>query len=124
GRSRPPHLWSGQCPCPLTAGHPGRPPCGPAGRRLSTAAAPDPACLAAGADPATGPVRMKTVTTFPRAVREQRTLWIPLSDGCRLAARLWIPEDAEQDRVPAIIAYLPYRRGDGTAARDAQNHPL
>src|SRR5690606_32350703 len=99
------------------------PACGRAARRLSTAATLGADCLATGADAATGPARMKTVTTFPRAVREQRTLWIPLSDGCRLAARLWIPEEAEEHPVPAIIEYLPYRRGDGTAARDAQNLP-
>ena len=31
------------------------------------------------------------------------------------------PTDAEEQPVPAIIEYLPYRRGDGTAARDAVN---
>ena len=66
--------------------------------------------------------QLKIVERLPRDVREVETLWIPLSDGCRLAARMWLPDDAEERPVPAIIEYLPYRRGDGTAARDAINH--
>ena len=48
--------------------------------------------------------------------------WILLSDGCRLAVRLWLPQDAEQHPVPAILEYLPYRKRDATAERDALNH--
>jgi len=57
---------------------------------------------------------MKTVTDFPRKVKEIENLWIPMSDGVRLAARMWIPEDAEEKPVPAIVEYLPYRKRDGT----------
>lgn len=57
-----------------------------------------------------------------RPLQEIPTVWIPLSDGSRLAAKVWMPENAETNPVPAIIEYLPYRRGDGTAARDAVNH--
>jgi putative CocE/NonD family hydrolase len=64
-----------------------------------------------------------TVSDFPRRVKEIENLWIPLSDGCRLAARIWMPEDAEASPVPAILEYLPYRKGDGTAERDALTHP-
>jgi uncharacterized protein len=60
---------------------------------------------------------------FPRGVREIEHTWIPLSDGCRLAARMWLPEDAEQDPVPAVLEYLPYRKNDGTAIRDAARQP-
>ncbi len=63
------------------------------------------------------------VKSFPRKVREIETLWITLADGARLAARVWLPEDAERDRVPAILEYLPYRRRDGTATRDSLMHP-
>ncbi|MER9978167.1 hypothetical protein [Mesorhizobium sp. M0085] len=38
---------------------------------------------------------MKIVTDFPRKVREIENVFIPLSDGTRLAARVWLPEDAE-----------------------------
>ncbi len=47
---------------------------------------------------------------------------IPMADGCRLAARLWLPEGAERDPVPAIVEYIPYRKGDATAIRDSVNH--
>ncbi len=67
---------------------------------------------------------MKTVSEFPRRVREIENAWIPLADGCRLAARIWLPEDAEQNPVPAILEYLPYRKRDGTAERDELDAPL
>ena len=66
---------------------------------------------------------MKTVTDYPRAIREIENTWIPLADGTRLAARIWLPVDAEQNPVPAILEYLPYRKDDGTTARDAITHP-
>jgi putative CocE/NonD family hydrolase len=50
-------------------------------------------------------------------------VWIPTGDGTRLAARIWLPEDAERDPVPAILEYIPYRKNDATAARDALIHP-
>jgi putative CocE/NonD family hydrolase len=62
-------------------------------------------------------------TEFPRTVREIEHTWIPLSDGTQLAARIWLPEDAETDPVPAILEYLPYRKTDGTAIRDAKRQP-
>lgn len=48
---------------------------------------------------------------------------IVLSDGTRLSARLWKPEDADADPVPLILEFLPYRKRDGTCARDALTHP-
>jgi uncharacterized protein len=67
--------------------------------------------------------RMKVVTELPRRVREIENLFIELHDGCRLAARVWLPEDAEANPVPAILEYLPYRKRDGTSQRDALTHP-
>jgi putative CocE/NonD family hydrolase len=64
-----------------------------------------------------------TVERFPREVREIETLWIPLASGIKLAARMWIPRDAEQHPVPAILEYVPYRRRDVTALRDSHMHP-
>src|SRR3954452_5812708 len=52
------------------------------------------------------------LASFPRPVREIENLWIPLPDGTRLAARAWLPEDAERDPAPAILEYLPYRKRD------------
>src|SRR5882724_5786798 len=40
-----------------------------------------------------------------------------------LAARIWLPDDAVENPVPAILEYLPYRKRDGTYERDAQTHP-
>lgn len=62
-------------------------------------------------------------TGFPCAIREIENAWIPLSDGIRLAARLWLPANAEANPVPAILEYLPYRKDDGTALADALQHP-
>ena len=66
---------------------------------------------------------MKTITHFPRAIREIMTEWIPMPDGTRLAARIWLPVDAESDPVPAVLEYLPYRRRDGTTHRDSVTQP-
>lgn len=46
-----------------------------------------------------------------------------MSDGKRLAARIWLPQEAEKVPVPAILEYLPYRKRDLTRGRDAINHP-
>jgi len=60
---------------------------------------------------------------FPRAVRVVEHTLIPLKDGTMLAARIWLPGDAEQHPVPAILEFLPYRKRDGTYERDALTHP-
>ena len=46
--------------------------------------------------------------------------WISLADGTRLSALVRRPAD-DQAR-PAILEYLPYRKDDGTRARDNMNH--
>jgi putative CocE/NonD family hydrolase len=66
---------------------------------------------------------MQVVEQFPRRVREIENHFIELADGCRLAARIWLPVDAEAQPVPAILEYLPYRKRDGTSQRDALTHP-
>jgi predicted acyl esterase len=53
-----------------------------------------------------------------RAVELVEHHWIPLADGTRLAARIWLPADAYEHPVPAILEYLPYRLSDGTATSD------
>ena len=64
----------------------------------------------------------RVVTEFPRPVRELFHTWIPLSDGTRLAARIWLPEDAEEHPVPGVLEYIPYRKNDLTAGRDVPHH--
>jgi putative CocE/NonD family hydrolase len=49
--------------------------------------------------------------------------WIPLADGRRLAARIWMPSGAAKNPVPAILEYLPYRKRDGTSQRDDATYP-
>ncbi len=66
---------------------------------------------------------MKIRSEFPREVREIEHAWIPLAGGTRLAARIWLPEDAESEPVPAILEYLPYRKTDGTVVRDSRRQP-
>ncbi len=47
-----------------------------------------------------------------------------MPDGVRLAARLWLPRGAAEHPVPAILEYIPYRKGDMARARDERNHPV
>jgi uncharacterized protein len=49
--------------------------------------------------------------------------WIPMNDGVRLAATLYMPEGAKPgEKFPALLEYLPYRKDDGTAAGDYPKH--
>lgn len=65
----------------------------------------------------------RALDEFPFEVTEIENQWIPMSDGTRLAARIWMPKNAEREPVPAIVEYLPYRKRDFTAYRDSINHP-
>ena len=42
-------------------------------------------------------------------IREAR---IPMPDGVRLAATLYLPPDADETPVPVVLEYLPYRKDD------------
>jgi len=57
--------------------------------------------------------------TEPRVLDGLR---IPMNDGAELAARAWVPPDAERTPVPAILEYIPYRLRDHKAIRDAEIH--
>ena len=61
--------------------------------------------------------------SFPHRVCKIENAWIPVPDGCRLAASIWLPEDAEASPVPAILEYLPYRKDDSRAVRDSTYQP-
>ncbi len=58
-----------------------------------------------------------------RQITENPDLGITMPDGTRLSARTWIPDDAADAPVPAILEFLPYRKRDGTTARDCLTHP-
>ncbi|WP_437902915.1 CocE/NonD family hydrolase [Sorangium sp. So ce327] len=65
---------------------------------------------------------MAAAVETPLKVETTEHLWITLKDGCRLAARLWLPEGAQRKPAPAILEYIPYRKRDGTRARDEPMH--
>jgi putative CocE/NonD family hydrolase len=65
----------------------------------------------------------RVVEQFPRAVRTLDPVFIDMSDGTRLAATIWLPEDADETPVAAILELIPYRRRDGTVFRDMKMHP-
>lgn len=60
-------------------------------------------------------------TEFPFEVETVDPLWIRLADGTRIAATLWRP--VTDTRVPVVVEMVPYRRRDGTAARDMDMDP-
>src|SRR5262245_26542548 len=53
---------------------------------------------------------------------EIENVWITMSDGCRIAARIWLPTGAEAAPAPAILEYIPYRKRDFMRARDEPIH--
>lgn len=49
--------------------------------------------------------------------------WIPMSDGIRLSATLYMPDNIKVgEKLPALLEYLPYRKDDATAAGDYPIH--
>lgn len=46
----------------------------------------------------------------PFTVTEHK--WIPMADGVRLSARIWLPDSATTEPAPAVLEYLPYRKRD------------
>ena len=65
----------------------------------------------------------RIVSRFPKRVTKRDTVWIPMPDGVRLAATIWLPDDADDHPVPAVLEFIPYRRRDFTAAGDSLHHP-
>jgi uncharacterized protein len=65
---------------------------------------------------------LKTITRFPHEYTETEDCWIPMPDGVKLAAKLWLPAIASKERVPTIIEVIPYRKRDIYAPRDAMHH--
>ena len=55
-------------------------------------------------------------------VEEIENVWIPMSDGCRIAARIWLPRSAHSEPAPAILECIPYRKRDFTRDRDEPIH--
>eukprot|EP00899_Mesostigma_viride_P022307 jgi/Mesvir1/3260/Mv16397-RA.2 len=68
-------------------------------------------------------VHVVRMSELPYEIRTTGHLWIPMSDGTRLAATLWQPENAKGP-VPAVVEVLPYRRGDNTLEIDSMTYPF
>lgn len=66
---------------------------------------------------------MRYVTNLPYATKEEEHVRIPMSDGVRLSAHIWRPTSSDQEPVPAVLEYIPYRKRDLTAVRDSIHHP-
>lgn len=68
-------------------------------------------------------MRVPSLDDLPHQVRVLSHVWIPMPDGCRLSARIWLPVDADSEHpVPAILEYHPYRKNDRTAEADEEQH--
>jgi uncharacterized protein len=66
---------------------------------------------------------MKIDRELSSLVKEFEHVEITMPDGKRLAARIWLPKDAETKPVPAILEYIPYRKNDKTLERDHARAP-
>lgn len=66
---------------------------------------------------------MRYVTNLPYETKEEEHVTIPMSDGIRLSAHIWRPTSSDQEPVPAVLEYIPYRKRDLTAVRDSIHHP-
>ncbi len=57
------------------------------------------------------------------ATMKKVQMTIPMKDGVRLAVNLYMPDGAKpEDKFPAILEYLPYRKDDWTLSRDWDLH--
>ena len=59
------------------------------------------------------------VDSLPHDVAVDEHVWITVSDGTRLAAKIWRPVDSGRTPVPGLLEYIPYRKRDLTAIRDS-----
>ncbi|MFF7203509.1 MULTISPECIES: CocE/NonD family hydrolase [unclassified Streptomyces] len=66
---------------------------------------------------------MRHVTQLPYATKEEEHVVIPVSDGVELSARIWRPTSSDNEPVPVVLEYIPYRKRDLTAVRDSMHHP-
>ncbi len=66
---------------------------------------------------------MRYVTNLPYATKEEEHVSIPMPDGVQLSARVWRPTSSDNEPVPAVLEYIPYRKRDLTSVRDSIHHP-
>lgn len=65
---------------------------------------------------------MNTVSPIAPAIETIEHLPILMPDGVRLSARVWRPADRSTGPLPALVEYIPYRKGDLSRARDERCH--
>ena len=65
-------------------------------------------------------MRKRDQTDYP--VRVIQNVEIPMSDGVRLGATLYLPDTANDGPFPAVVEYLPYRKDDNKIPRDWRTH--
>lgn len=64
----------------------------------------------------------QVITKFPYEFKKVENSWITMSDGTKLSSRMWFPVVEGNKPLPAILEYIPYRKTDGTRARDEPMH--
>ncbi len=55
---------------------------------------------------------MASAQSADLGVRSIENVFIPMPDGVKLAAQLWIPAHADLKPAPAVLEYIPYRKRD------------
>jgi putative CocE/NonD family hydrolase len=66
-------------------------------------------------------VRIVQKSEMPYNVSNVPNTFITISDGCRLAAKMWLPD--QEGKYPAVLEVQPYRKNDGTQEIDAITFP-
>ncbi|MGA5454673.1 CocE/NonD family hydrolase [Streptomyces umbrinus] len=66
---------------------------------------------------------MRYIENLPHTTRQEDHVRIPMPDGVHLSARIWRPVSSDDSPVPAILEYIPYRKGDLSSVRDSVHHP-
>lgn len=79
---------------------------------------------AAAAHPEPGAPAATVVALDDPRVRPIENVWIPMADGARLAARLFLPAQPAAGGAGAVLEYLPYRKRDGYRYRDDAVRPF
>ena len=65
---------------------------------------------------------MEYLEDLPHTVEIHDHVEVVMDDGVRLSARIWMPESARSQPLPAILEYIPYRKRFATAPRDELTH--
>jgi putative CocE/NonD family hydrolase len=96
-------------------------PAGETGRAVLTARCLATFLFGVAALPAASPCQAAADRPAPSAPTyevELRASWIPMPDGVRLAADLWMPASGRPgERFPVLLEYLPYRKHEGRGER-------